>query len=785
AATAKARREGLEAMLVTARADESSLPGYKQMTYGPASGNWQLTFGGLGARFSFVRQLPDGGYENLRSAVFPERIHLALMINTELSLDEIPVKLKMTGLKANKPAKIALTLKKVAGQKGLYLSGPLDLHGQKNPATRSGGLAIAVGPGRDGPGHLEAGIDPVFINKSFQMPVTPRAASVAVRRTAQEGNYEWTWHSAIKRAAACHAGVQIEDWHNLSFEKSERIWNLIILSRTEHVLRQEVSFGEHAAAILMRDMLLLMMDKQVKELEGILGNRERMQGLINYLSPLAQYGEFPYNEIEVKALNGQPLSWKFVLWDSPEAQAKEHDVSVYRIIAWQMIESRRAVTMLLEAGRKTMETARDAGDCKVKDLVRLTGFGFEAVKRMLKPELVTLIDVKVGGELRHEWKPDELARFWLDELAPLAEAVRQQQIAANIDTDLVLAAVAMASLPFMFAESTAAVLFAFALDLTDLAITGIHEISQYEASQKEIEFALGAVTVIGFERYEKALEDEKGWASTAFGVGTSLFGAAIGGIQALPALVKSARMARARALMRTLKADELEALAMADKQDFGMFAMAVKAHARTHGIAALTVSERRVLELAEEYKALGSATKKFSEPELPVNLVDTNRPARLIEFEPDPQDLIGTVRLRGPDLVGTRITPPPKAPPGPEECPTVRVPAQPGPKPTPSECGTNLIPAPPRAGSGGGAVLPEIQIKAPVISGKVPNSRQNRIAKFFTEIVFKTKAGVETMRLGEWIAAGTFSEIFKHADDPKNLVIRATRFDPESPATEL
>ncbi len=730
AARARAEEDGYDAVLVRADLKPGIMPGQRTITVSDAEDRWGLEFGDLSARLSFVRRLEGGGIDLLRNAYIPERIYLAVETNIALPLEEIPVFINAENLAGGQQGEIELIARRSElGNGRIYLAGPLDLHRRGRTPSLSGGTAIATSVERNDPGLLQARIDESFILKTFHLPLDPVVASVAVGVTPAAGDYSWLWRDGLSRAAACHDDVVIDDWGKLTQAESDEIWNLIILTTSDHFPGQSVTFGHHAAAVLLRDMFAFVMEKQIRKLEWIRSNRQALLGLMAYMKPRAWDDDLPLLRIPANDFSGLETEYRYIILNDTAWLAEENNTSEEAIEAWRERETVAALGKLIEAAGEAVEQARDAEDCEIEDLIRLTGFSFSPISRLLKAEFVTLAEVASSGGARALlWQPDMAARFWVDQVAPLAEAVRQQQIHANVDTDLTLAAVAFLTLPFILAEGTAVALVTFAIDLVDLAVTTVHELSQYFASEAELAFASGAAITIGEKRHQSALENAKGWASTAFGIGTSAFGAVMGGVDALPKLAVLRRVARGRQLARTMEgAGELASLRPVDLQDFGAFAMSSWMRAQEAGLEGLTAVERRALALVEEYKTLNTAAKIVPEPDVPpLNVIDSSVPTAPVRFDPDAQSGLATAR------------PPP-----------------------------------------GG------RIETPRTSGDVPNAFETRVPPE-TSVRFTDSSGSEVdLPLGDHLGAGYTSEVFAHADDADNLAIRITFYRENAPAAVL
>ena len=117
---------------------------------------------------------------------------------------------------------------------------------------------------------LQARVDERFIHDKFRMPITPAIASVVLKAWPEGVRRSCLWHDALNRAARAR-NKQPEDWNALSEQESENVWNAIVFKWD--ILEQSVKFGQHAAAILLRDTFVSVMERQVRKLEGVRADR--------------------------------------------------------------------------------------------------------------------------------------------------------------------------------------------------------------------------------------------------------------------------------------------------------------------------------------------------------------------------------------------------------------------------------------------------------------------------------------------------------------------------------
>lgn len=722
AAVERAAEDGYDGLLVRADLGKGVLPGRKTVRVKGAEGHWALEFGDISATIAFVREVKEEKkkeFDVLRNAYWPGRIHVAVVTSHELEIEEIPILLKAGELSAGLKQEIKLRARRaVKLGRRVYLSEPLDIHGRRSTPSRAGGVALPV-DGRRPPMTLEARVDERFIHEKFRMPITPPIASVVLKAWPAGVRRSCLWYNALDRAARAR-DEEPNDWNTLSEQESKNVWNVIVFKWD--ILEQSVKFGQHAASILLRDTFVSVMERQVRKLEGVRSNRRQTLGLLQSMRPFAMDDSLPLNRMMVHDPKGRDIEYFYVIMNDVPFLAELHGQREEQIKAWQVRQTQAALDRLIKAAKEAIELALETEDDEVEDLILLTGFNFEPMARLLKAELVrrekrTLPD----GSTRWAWVPDTVARRWVDQVAPLASAIREQQRLANADTDLCLAAVTLATLPFMLAENTGVALVCFAIDLLDLGVTTVQELSQYCASAAELDFALGASITIGVERHDQAVRDAKGWASTAFGIGGSAAGAFVGALEVVPKLTDLARIARGRivAAATTTPTDVLK-LEPVNLRDFVAFAVNARAKGVAHGVDSLTAVERRAIDVVEEVAASKHATAVFSEPDLPPSdLGDCFLPSSRIRFEVDVQS--GAARVRLPS--GKRVS-------------------------TPRSSG-----------------------------GDPANGLVRRAPEGCVVEVLEKDGTSKRLLLGRWVGGGSFNEVFRHAEYPDEWVIRFPNYE--------
>lgn len=737
AARARAKQDGYDAILVRADLLQGILPGLQSVALvdrrgKEVRGHWSLEFGDLSAQLSFVRLREDGGFDLLSEAYLPERIHLAVETNVRLPVAEIPVLIDTENLNGT-----PITLKMVARQSSIaggriYLTGPLDLHHQSRPASLTGGTSVPVVPDTDSLPVILAQIDTNFIFRSFRLPVDPFTASASVKISPGEGDHSWLWKDALTRAAKCHDDINVTNWNSLTVSESKEIWNLLVFDNSDHFPGQSVSFGHHAAAILLRDLFVVEMRQQQKSLQWLRTNQRGLRAMIAALKPIVWRDEVALLRMQVTDIDGAEIPYSYVVSNDADWLADTNGTSENAILQWQQDQSVAAIDAMLEAMEQTLDQAVDAGDCDVEDLIRLTGFNFLAVGERLKARLMVLAEVvQSGGQRRLLWRPDNSARFWVNQVAPLAAAVRAQQRASQTDTSMVLAVTAAITAPAGIFGSQGLQFIVLLFEVMDFGYSLYDAYSQIAASNAEIEFSSGASVVIGEERYEEAMANAQTWIGQGLGVGVSAFGVFSSAYDVLPRLVFLRRVARGRHLAQSLlTASSLQRLTPADLQDFTAFATHSYSKSLIKGADTLTDLEKRVIGLVDE--------------------VSQARPTHMDAMDASFDTVLDSAATDG----FTASTP-------------VRF-------------------SPDGTGSGHATVQPPVngRIESPQVSGDVPNALEARVPEGAQAVFTRSGTGEEiTAPLGRKLGEGSTSEVFDSKDHPGARAIRITYVNKDSPAS--
>ncbi len=770
-ANALAKEKGLRGILVDTRISKGVMPGNQTLKLNGTDGIWPLQFGDISAQLHFVRFVEDEPFDLLNNAYAPGRVYLAVQTNMELPIDSIPLNLDLSqsGVKGAKNQKIVAKRADYLGKR-IYLSPPLDLYEMNDKPSLEQGISIPVQTAKKKPVQLTATIDDDFVSESFLLAEPPLKSTVKIWSSPSMQGASWRWNDALRRTAACHKDELSEyNMENIGATESKSIWNMIILTQENHILRQSAKFGHHAAALLLRDMYLEVASEQdsrdASKYNDILRSEEAIQGFMNMLRTRIYDRTIPILRMKTKHINGDEIEYRYVILNDPEWLAEQYNLTVDEVKARRRAATIEAVDKIRAEARAAKALLEEIGDCDVKKLLSITGFSFEPISRVLKSELVTTAGTRLSDGSQHTmWVSDSTARYWVDQVAPFALAVRQQEKLADKDTDLSLALLSIVTMPLMLGENVAVSLITLGLDLVDFGATTAHELDQYFDSQRELTFSKGAAVILGEDRYKKAQENAKAWYSTALSIGMSGFGVATGALETVPKLTVMNRIARGRKTARNLESvSAIDVLSNAERQDFAAFAMSSHMRRTELGASSLTDAERRSIELVDQYASSRMATRTESKMDLPPSkLVESFQPKQPIAFE-----LINSSGVRKLDV--------PKKQPAPASAHSPEPP--PGFDPDASSVPMSNSVEMKRAAQ---------NIDEPVFGDEIPNSFDKRVPDDTVVKVMDSAKGEMELELGARVGnPGSTSEAFALLDDPENFVVRITYLREGSSAVKL
>ncbi len=765
-ARAKAKEEGLSGILVDTRiASKDIMPGTKTLYLNGIASDWELQFGDIAASVYFVRPIENEPFDLLANAAAPTRIYLAVQTNMTLPINtlELDLDLSGSGVKGAGTQKITVSRKDYL-DKTIYISEPLDLHGDGQTPAMEGGIGIPVKLNRKNPPIIRAHMNKAFAAKSFLLASPVAEGALQVWTTPETGEYSWLWKNALNRAAACNDDLKGKSLETVGAAEADELWNLIIWTLKDHLPGQSVKLGQHAAMLLLRDMYLnLAVNKDSSEANKfarILKSDEALDGYLKIMRTKYYDKDIPVLRMKVPDIDYGETEYKYIVLNDNKWLAEHHNLSVDEVKKRRRRATQAAIEVLLKQSKEAQEYAKGIDDCDIEELTLLTGFNFEPISRVLKSEIVTLAEARrSNGTKAVIWSSDSTARYWIDQVAPLAEALRKQKKEASIDTDLTLFLTSIAAMPLMLSEHAAVTVISFGIDLLDFGATFYSEVSQYIESSREITFSKGAAILLGEERYKKAQEDAKAWYSAAVQIGISGLGA-VGGtaeiISKIPETRLKIKIARGRRTAEAMpSAEAINTLNAADRQNFTAFAMSSHMRRAELGADVLNETERRAIELVDQYASGRMATKPEPQMDMPGEvMLDSFQPKEDIVFE-----LINSSGVRKLDAgAPNKVQPPPGFDTGASSAPMSR--------------SVKIRQA-------------EQSIESAKFSDEFPNVFDERVPDDTIVKVLDEAGGEMDIELGARVGEGSTSEAFALLDDPENFVVRVTYLREGSAALEL
>jgi len=543
-----------DVMLVSATDFAGVLPGVKTLDVFGAEGAWLLQYGDFTGDFGTVRDLGvTDGTEFLRFAYRPEVIHFEIRSDRVLPFDSIPLMIgrngqilifdddgNVTGTEGDSaPGRRTVMAEKVADR--VYRTEGVTLRDARYRMPGEGffkldvelGDVITAMPAKRGLIDLNPAIARVRVVK------TPAEPSTYLKNDPKAKGL--LWKDAVSQAAAC-ADMEVHDWTNISRDRSNEFWNIIVFTTGEHYREIEVQIGHHAAMLMLRSVFLESMYESRKNFAEATETPAKLEAMRKLLAPYADKGTRVLHGIMEVEVPGPPgFSYaEFRHTYFPTFLETHFGDNEEAAEQWIRQATLSAFFQYRESIGLSIEHAEDIEPCDdVEELLDLVGYGFEAIRFATEPRLVTLRDYE--GPPRYQiWRPDPVGRFWMGKISDLAQKVRKQQDAADRDTTHLLTAIAIITIPLGLAGGSSLGLAVLAIDVADFAYTAYDEITAQYNEHVEVEFARGASAVLGPGRLHTARQRDRSLFSSAFAIGMSSMG-----MIETPGALMTARQARA------------------------------------------------------------------------------------------------------------------------------------------------------------------------------------------------------------------------------------------------
>ncbi|MFV2034179.1 MAG: hypothetical protein ACC631_03530, partial [Halocynthiibacter sp.] len=485
--------EGLNAVVLVAKLKPKVLPGPTKFTLSGSKAVWKLEFGDATGQLSFTRKRGVPKITRTKKRKWnatrrrwittnqtQERVETEEVTAVAYIYDEIRVQLELANsfpidtfeAELGPPATVQIDLKRADLGPASSASPNVTLRRDKeNPRLyRSDTLYIVEreDAGQDRPTGPEGIILRVntpsrLIGKVSDDRITlqPGYGSLQLATTPDEIGGSFT--QALKRAASCYKNVPDVDWDRLTNQTATNVSNVLVVELATRSVR--LTFGDHAAMLLLRDEFLRGMASARREF-SVIANSDRLTlGLVRGINPVFMSKKNPLYRMPVP---------------NPEDLSKTMEFGYFLLVnddlrPPQLVRpARTAIRQFIKAIDKSAAFARQLNTCNVEGLLTLTGRAFDAVVRGLEPKLMRARFNKTRGRI--EIEPDVLGRAAVRGLASTASAIRAQRAYSSIDTDLVVgvaAAILSGGASAVLGEGLVALAAAFAVDIAASSISGI------------------------------------------------------------------------------------------------------------------------------------------------------------------------------------------------------------------------------------------------------------------------------------------------------------------------
>lgn len=555
--------DGEQIVAVRATLSNGVQGGIKRISVNGSQNGWPLAFAGIGeARFLRVGTTPN----DTPASVFyvGETVRLGVRANDDnfpndnlrYSLEAVIVESADSEPRVRRigPVSLRRTEDRQRGQ-NFAVSDPLLL-------TKADAPALAASEGeqtielRAGERLIARPIEPLAL---ITFPPIVQAEIIGSPRRSR------LWLEALNRVSAC-PGLGGDATNREFANETSKVYSNWIL--TEGGTRRiTVTKGDHAALILIRDDLLPVMEAANNALlEYIAGGDEGRSLAQRYWSaakanPRARSNAFWTGRKHV-IVQEQILAGRRVSRETEVTLSETFNVDALRekVKMKNRVETQDLINFVVAKNLKDQHTdtkaavlrARRAYDCKIDDLLAISGRAAPASFRTLMPDLM----VEENGR----WRPDVQARGHVRTAHVLGQAIRDQTQYAQIDNAYKSMALALAALPAsalgaglatsgntaLATLGSASAWAALGADAVDLAFFGLQGVEEYRDGEKDYLTLLGLAPFVEVDLLEEARRQRTSAAAAAVGVIAPVLS---GGV-AISALDDIGKINRGRALMR-------------------------------------------------------------------------------------------------------------------------------------------------------------------------------------------------------------------------------------------
>lgn len=423
---------------------------------------------------------------------------------------------------------LRVELEATAARRHVFVSGPILLsgHAPQDPEAEEGSAPpiTVAGSVRGAAGGWLETYEP-------EARVPSHGRTVALTRVGEAPPP--LWNQALRTAAECRrAGLA-------PAEVSRRIVTAGFEKRS-----LAISLEDHAAALVLRDELVLELDRYAATEKKALARGGAIADAYaaQIIAAVRGMRRPPITDIEVASPDyGERIPLFSALTPEMESRTFRGDGAAFFRYARREVDAARRT--LADRAAATAGSVRSIDGCDVEAMLGTVRAGLgpvvsNAQARLFRPP-------RRGEPAVPRWVPDRVARGYVASLGVLAEAVKAQNDHSSVDTDVVIAAATTATLvggglagvggrlaAKKGYEATAsaagrmaggAAWAGVALDVTDLGLMA-NDLAEYGEALDEVRLAEGLVGIAGDARLQEARAEAE---ARAFGL--ALGGAMLGG----------------------------------------------------------------------------------------------------------------------------------------------------------------------------------------------------------------------------------------------------------------
>jgi hypothetical protein len=566
----------LDAVLVQVKLESKPQPGPQGFTWGTTRAHWdsELQYGDSTADVRFVRLVGSNANDpanaaappsNLKQDVevtgqlaLPEKVTVEVETGTELSLDSLPVIVGGPGISGN-PIPVDATRAACVGRpsKTRYCTPTLVFlraWGVDNVAA-DGAIRIPV---QAQGGRVFAAVDRSkthFLRASLAVAVAGEPSRQWLDMLRQVDSCPGTpWHKPWTGASDWPDFAKLPTGETVHVSAGPATGAVApgpvplgvpTSTRGSGSFDIDITYGDHAAMLLLRESFVREMRAQLSELDGMAGDSPAADDLVDAWYRSTQWAvtkvpNFPLAGITVQSPAGPvPFSTAYIVdfqertFGTSKSEKGEED---YR--KWRRQAAREVIAYLHGKMEKSQAAAEKIEPCARRELLKLTGSGFNNVAQRLLPLMMKLRPAGSGDGLA---EPDFLARAYIKNLDVLAQAIGAAEAYADLRTTAIIMVAAVAIPPLAgeavvwtglgtAAQGQAVTLMVGAL--SGMALAGydaLYMAMQTYKQHEEVQFALGAMNTLGLERYFEAADLATPWWQTGLKI-TGELGLAIFGV---------------------------------------------------------------------------------------------------------------------------------------------------------------------------------------------------------------------------------------------------------------